>query len=289
MKRILLAVAALAACTSAASGNEGLRARVSPAPATLAASAWTPTIALTAKGKPAAARLALTIRNGTVSRSFAPRAVRKGSYRVRVVFPSEGRWAWTLAAGRRTLARGAITVTALVPFELPYDLALEPGGAILFPDRGRVLALDAATRRVRVRATTPSEELVALVRHSDGTLYGADLPGNRILRVDPAGRVTRVADVRAPGDLVLHPDGSTLWVGSLEDGIYRVDLATGRVELSAEATSPHGIDRDAAGNLYFQDGRVVRRLAPDGTRSLVAAVDAIQAPGRRRRRLRRRR
>ena len=91
MKRILLAVLALAACTSTASGNDGLRARVSPAPTTLRANAWTPSIALTAKGRAASARLALTIRRGGVSRTFAPRAVRKGSYRVRVAFPADGR------------------------------------------------------------------------------------------------------------------------------------------------------------------------------------------------------
>jgi sugar lactone lactonase YvrE len=276
MKRMLLALAALAACTSAASGADGLRARVSPAPPQLAAAAWTPTIALTSGGRPARARLALTIRRGGVARSFAPRAVRRGRYVVRVVFPSTGRWAWELATGRRTLARGAITVTALVPFRLPYDLALEPDGTILFPDGGRVLALDPRTRRVTVRARTPSEELVALVRHADGTLYGADLGAHRILRVDPGGRVSTAAQVRAPADLVLHPDGSTMWVGSLEDGVHRVDVATGRSQRIDPAEAPHGIDRDAAGNLYFHDGRVVRRLAPNGTRALVADVDAFK-------------
>jgi hypothetical protein len=67
-----------------------------------------------------------------------------------------------------------------------------------------------------------------------------------------------------------------MWVGSLEDGVYRVDLASGRTERIDPAESPHGIDRDAAGNLYFQDGRVVRRLTPGGARTLVADVDAIK-------------
>jgi hypothetical protein len=276
MKTTLLAVAALAASTSAASGSEGLRARVAPAPATLAAASWTPTIFLTENRRPASARIALTIRSGSVSRSFAPRALRKGRYRVRVVFPSVGRWTWTVAARGRTLARGAFTVTTLFPFELPYDLALEPGGAILFPDRGRILRWEPGTRRVRLHASVPSEEIVALVRHVDGTLYAADLSGGRIFRIDRSGRAAELAAVPAPGDLVLHPDGSTLWVGSLQDGVYRVDVATGRVRRIAEADAPHGIDRDAAGSLYFQDGRTVHRLAPDGRRSLVAAVDAFK-------------
>jgi sugar lactone lactonase YvrE len=275
MWRLLLAGATLALLTGA-SGGPSLRAHVSPAPATFAGPAWRPTIALTAGGRPAAATLKLTIRRAGVARTFVPRAARRGSYRVTVRFPSAGRWAWSVAAGRRTLARGAITVTALFRFELPYDLAVEPGGTILFPDRGRVLAWNPTTRRVSVRAVTPSDELVALVRHADGTLYGADLPGHRILRIDAAGHVSTAAQLRAPGDLVLHPDGSTLWAGSLEDGVYRVDLATGRATLVVHARSPHGVDRAPDGTIYYQDGQVVRRLAPDGTRALVADVNAIK-------------
>jgi len=114
------------------------------------------------------------------------------------------------------------------------------------------------------------------VRHADGTLYGADFPGNRILRIDPAGRVSTAAQVRTPADLVLDAQGVTLWVGSLDGGVHRVDLASGRVERAVEAESPHGIDRAPDGTLFFQDGQVVRRVAPDGTRSLAAAVSAIK-------------
>ena len=102
----------------------------------------------------------------------------------------DGRWRWTLAAGRKTLARGSISVSTRVTFTLPYDLALEPDGTVLFLDRSRVLALDAG--RVRVHARTPSTELVALERLADGTLFVTDFPGNRILRVDSSGRVTRM-------------------------------------------------------------------------------------------------
>jgi streptogramin lyase len=276
VRRILLAVVALAACTSTASGADPLRARVSPAPATLATRTWTPTISLSSRGQAASARLTLTIRRSGLARTFAPRALRRGRYRVRVVFPGDGRWTWTVAASRRTLARGTIAVDTRVRFELPYDVALEPDGTILFPDRGRVLALDAATRRVTVRATTPSDELVALVRHADGTLYGADLAGDRILRIDPSGRVSTAAAVRVPGDLVLHPDGATLWVVSLEGGVHRVDVASARVERAADAENSHGIDRAADGTLYFQDGRTVAQLRPDGSRRRLAPVDAIK-------------
>src|SRR5262245_29913604 len=83
----LLPIAALAvACAPAAADSGGLRARVAPAPTTLATAMWLPTIRLRKNGRPAAARLALTIRKDATRRSFTPRAQRRGRYRVRVTF-----------------------------------------------------------------------------------------------------------------------------------------------------------------------------------------------------------
>ena len=228
-------------------------------------------------GKPASARLRLTIRAGSAQRSFSPRATRRGTYRVRVVFPSDGRWTWTLTAGRTRLARGAIAVSTRIAFELPYDLASAPDGTLYFLDRSRVLVLSAG--RVRVHATTSSDELVALERLADGTLFVTDLPGGRVLRVDGSGRVTVVASVEAPADLVADASGSTLWVASIATGVgvVRVDVASGRVEPFADVFQPHGIDRDAAGNFYVHDGRSVSRI--DGQTGAVtpfADVDAFK-------------
>ena len=279
MRALLLAAAAIAAsCTAASAAPEELRARVSPAPAALATRMWSPAIRLTDRGRPASARLSLTVRKGTVRRTFRPRASRRGSYRARVVFPSDGRWSWSLAAAKRTLARGAISVSTRVTFDLPYDLAVTPGGTILFLDRSRVLALDPGGR-VRVHARTPSRELIGMERLADGTLFVTDFPGNRILRIDPSGRVTPVAQVEAPADLVSDDSGTTLWVASIADGVgvLRVDVASGRVEPFADPENPHGIDRDASGDFYVHDGHAVSRL--DGeTRALTpfANVDAFK-------------
>ena len=279
MRTVLLAAAAVAAsCASAAASPDELRARVSPAPATLTTPTWTPAIALTDRGRPATAQLALTIRKGAERRSFRPRATRRGSYRVRVVFPSDGRWRWTLVAQRRTLARGAISVSTRVGFELPYDLALAPGGTVLILDRSRVLALDLATRRVRVHATTPSDELTGMERLADGTLFVTDLPGGRVLRIDPARRVTVVARIPAPVALVADAQGTTLWVASIAEGVgvVRVDTASGRTEPFARVHQPHGIDRDAAGNFYVHDGHAVSRVdGATGAVSPFADVDAF--------------
>ncbi len=268
-----------AACTSASATTGALRARVAPVPTALATASWSPTIKLTRDGRPAVARLVLKIRKGSARRSFAARAQRRGVYRVRVTFPSNGRWSWSLDAGRRSLARGAISVSAPVTFDLPYDLAVLADGNVLFLDRGRILRLDRRTRRVSVYASTPSGELIAMERLDDGTLFVTDFPGNRILRVDRAGRSSVVAQVAAPADLVVDAAGQTIWVASIAPGVgvVRVDVATGRVQPFASVEAPHGIDRDAAGNFYVHDGHAISRI--DGNTGVVsrfADVDGIK-------------
>jgi hypothetical protein len=235
---------------------------------------------VTESGRPAAARLTLTIRKRAERHSFRPRATRRGSYRARVVFPSDGRWSWTLAASRRTLARGAVTVTAGLTFELPYDLAAASDGTLFLLDRSRVLALDPGTGRLRVHATlSGATELVALERLADNTLFVTDLPGNRVLRIDPSGQVDAVAKVAAPADLVADRAGSTLWVASIADGVgvVRVDVATGRVQPFATPFQPHGIDRDASGDFIVHDGHAVSRIdCKTGVVSPFADVDAFK-------------
>jgi hypothetical protein len=274
---IVVAAALATACASATAAPEKLRASVSPSPGALTTRAWSPTIVLREDGEPAAFRLELTIRNGATRRSFRPRATRRGSYRARVVFPSDGRWRWALTGGGATLARGAILVTTRVTFELPYDLATAPDGTIFFLDRARVLTLTGG--RIRIHAATTSSELVAMERLADGTLFVTDFPGGRVLRIDPAGRVSVVARVEAPADLVADATGSTLWVASIAEGVgvVRVDVASGRVDPFAAVENPHGIDRDASGDLYAQNGRAVSRIDGDtGAVSPFVQVDAIK-------------
>jgi DNA-binding beta-propeller fold protein YncE len=278
--RWLLPLAALAtACTSASATTNPLRVRVAPAPTALETGSWSPTITLTRDGRRATARLALTIRKGGVRRSFAPRAQRRGVYRVRVTFPSNGRWSWRLNAGRRSLARGAISVSTTLRFDLPYDLAVLSDGTILFLDRGRILRLDPRTRRVSLYAQTPSQELIAMERLDDGTLFVTDFPANRILRVDRAGRSTVVAQVAAPADLVVGPAGQTIWVASIAPGVgvVQVNVPTGRVHPFASVEAPHGIDRDTAGNFYVHDGHAMSRIDGNtGAVSHFADVDGIK-------------
>jgi streptogramin lyase len=280
MARRVVVVALLAvAIVAAPAGASDLRARVAPAPATLTTQVWSPSITLTRGGKPATARLVLSIRKAGERRSFRPTATRRGVYRARVRFPSEGRWTWSVTAGREILARGSTTVTLRVGFDLPYDLAVEPDGTVLFLDRGRVLALDPGSGRVRIHRRTSSSELVAMERVADGTLFVTDFPRDQILRIDSDGRERVVARVPAPADLVVDDQGMTAWVASIADavGVVRVDLASGRVEPFSRAVNPHGIDRQQSGDFVVQDGRGVSRIdARTGALTRIADVEAIK-------------
>jgi hypothetical protein len=165
-------------------------------------------------------------------------------------------------------------------FELPYDLAVARDGTIFFPDRSRILALQPSTRRVRVYRRVPgTSELAGLARLDDGTLFAADLPSGRILRI-PRGRpVSTVATVPMPVDLVSDPSGTTLWVASIAEGtgLVRLDVATGSVEPFAPVRLPHGVARTAGGDFVVHDGHVVSRV--DGTTGAVtelARVDAVK-------------
>jgi streptogramin lyase len=173
----------------------------------------------------------------------------------------------------------AVIGSARESFVLPYDLALEPDGTILFLDRSRILARHPRSGRVRVWARTPSSELIAMERLASGALFVTDFPGHRILRVTRAGRVSTVARVQAPADLVADSRGTTLWVASIAEGVgvVRVDVASGRVEPFATPVRPHGIDRAPNGDFVVHDGRAVSRIDGDtGAVTRFADVDAFK-------------
>jgi sugar lactone lactonase YvrE len=181
-------------------------------------------------------------------------------------------------------AVGSVAVAPACPassarFRLPYDLAVARTGTIYFPDRSRVLSLD-ARGRVRVHARVAgARELVGLARLDDGTLFVTDLPSGRVLRVRPGGGATSVASIAQPVDLIADATGTTLLVASIADGVgvVRVDVRSGSVATFAAVERPHGLARLPGGDLVVHDGHVVSRVdGATGAVSRLADVDAVK-------------
>lgn len=97
------------------------------------------------------------------------------------------------------------------------------------------------------------------VTTSSGDRYVADSGGSRIVRIDPSGIQTTVSGASAgwndPRDIVLDPDGSTLWAVNTSASTV-VHFATDGTILAtfgpAEFTTPYGLDIDATG-VYVAD------------------------------------
>jgi outer membrane protein assembly factor BamB len=78
--------------------------------------------------------------------------------------------------------------------------------------------------------------------------------------------------VPAPTELALV--GTTLYVGSIEQGVYAIDLRTARRQLVVSMPEVHGL-AVAGGRLYAATGdRIAQVDLPAGTVSAILAVDA---------------
>jgi hypothetical protein len=159
-------------------------------------------------------------------------------------------------------------------FTVPFGVATI-GQTVYLSDwpTGRVLRVDPRTRRLSVVARGLSEptDMVA----AGGMLYLTEFKGGRVVRIDPRGRKTIVARLALPAGLDVR--GRSLYVASLANYVYRVDLDSGATEVlagdgtavesgdggpaeRAQVESPHGIAVDAAGNLYVPGRRGIRRI-----------------------------
>jgi hypothetical protein len=276
----LLASATLAATTvtGAAAAPPPLRARVSPPPVRLdVAGAWNATVTVARGKRPVAIAPQVTLQLGAQRRSVAAtRTARRGVYRARIRLAFPGRWAYTVRLRGRVAARGTVAVRALV---LPYDLALDAGGRIYVADGelGRIVRYDPATRSVSVVARGFREPTCVVVG-LDGTVYATDIAAGRVVRIDASGAVRTLAEIPAAACVALHPSGSALAVGTLNSEVYRVDpIVGGVVRLPIPAEAPHGLDYDAAGNLFVASAHAILRVdGGSGAITTVAQVDCFK-------------
>ena len=119
-----------------------------------------------------------------------------------------------------------------------------------------------------------------------GNLYVTDIPWGRILRIDPQGAWTLVAEYDGEPNGMKFLDADTLLITDYKNGLMRLDVATGRVSPYLERRNSErfkGVNDlvfDSQGNLYFTDqgqsglhdpsGRLYR-LRPNGQLDLLLA------------------
>lgn len=126
----------------------------------------------------------------------------------------------------------------------------------------------------------------------DGNLYFVDIPFGRVLRADPAGHVTQVAEYDGqPNGLKIHQDGR-IFIADFQNGIMQLDPATGEVKGALKDCDSEGfkgcndLHFGPDGSLYFTDqgqtglhdptGRVYRWQPETG--ALTCLIDTAPSP-----------
>lgn len=293
MTRLAVALAAAAVLAlgglAAAARDERPTARVTPRPATLEVGrAWNATILVRGRsGRPS-----FELRNGARRRVIAAAPDGLNRWRVRVVFPSAGRWAWTVRVRGLALARGSVLATARLRLKLAFGMVMR-GDELLVADSEahRVYRVDLSSGRLTPFAGTglraASGDGGSALRAAigvptgiavgpDGSVYLADILTGRVRRIDPAGRISTVAETDEPADVAVDPAGN-VYVATLANYVFRVaggggplvrvagdgteaDSGDGGPAALARVSGPHGIETDAAGNVLFSTNGRIRRI-----------------------------
>ncbi|MGE8320706.1 MAG: SMP-30/gluconolactonase/LRE family protein [Comamonas sp.] len=92
-----------------------------------------------------------------------------------------------------------------------------------------------------------------------GNLYVTDIPWGRVLRIDPQGRWSLVAEYDGEPNGMKFLDAGTLLITDYKNGLVRLDVASGQVSPYLERRNSErfkGVNDlvfDSQGNLYFTD------------------------------------
>lgn len=147
---------------------------------------------------------------------------------------------------------------------LRYDLKTKR--MAVFAGTGKTGTSGDGGRAVRARLTEPTE----IVIDSRRNVYFTDVNQGRVRRVGRNGVITTIARIPAAAGLSLDPTGRYIAVASIIGWVYRVELATGKLERiagdgtsassgdggpasAAQLNGPHSVAYDAAGNLFIAE------------------------------------
>lgn len=125
-----------------------------------------------------------------------------------------------------------------------------------------------------VRANKPGQKVKSFLEgpsfDRDGNLYVTDIPYGRILRINPQGHWTLIAEYDGwPNGLKIHRDGR-VFIADYKHGILTLDPHTGTVTPFLTHSRSEGFKGvndlffDAAGKLYFTDQGQTGQQDPTG-------------------------
>jgi DNA-binding beta-propeller fold protein YncE len=251
----VVAAAVAAACAAAA---PGVRLTLVHGPGRPEAGQAAPVVVRASR----ATKVRVWISRGSASRSFAARALSRGRYGARVVFPNAGRWVYGAQAGGTRVRLGAVRVQrGAVPlaFAWPTSVAVESTRSLLLVENGngRVLRIDPVTGKTALVTSVGRAYAVALA--PSGAVYVS--AGGSLLRIDGSKGPTQV--VAAGGDvgpIAVAPNGDVYYTTQTQ--AFKVPGGTGKpVQVAANLSGPHGLAVTSDGGLLVSDtgnGRVKR-------------------------------
>jgi sugar lactone lactonase YvrE len=227
-------------------------------PAAVVGHAWTAKLAV----RPASFRGVVRVTATGPGRLDARATGGRGSYRVRLVFPADGRWTLTARAGGTTSRLGAVQVRpAATPltFTWPTSVEAEPDGKLLVVENGaaRVLRVDPENGSVTT-LTSAIPKPYAVARAPDGHIWVSG--GDVLWRLDPSGPVAVFDAKEDAGPLTVGADGDLFL--ATKTRVYRLPGGAGTpVVVASQLFGPHGLAVAADGALLVSDtanGRVLR-------------------------------
>jgi sugar lactone lactonase YvrE len=261
-------------------------------PAAVLGRPWTVRLAV----RPSSFRGRVTV-TASGSKLLRARAARRGgAYRVRLVFPSAGRWRLTAHAGGSTSRLGTVQVApAPLVFTQPTSIDLEPAGTLLLVENnpGRLLRIDPGPGRTS--AVIPAlTRPYAVVRSPSGDLFLS--AESRLLRIGANGARATVATagtdigpvaVAASGD-VYYATATQIFrlAGGSAPPVLVAGTGTeggggdGGPALEAQFSDPHGLAVASDGALLVADtgNDRIRRIDP-ATGVITALAPVLQPDG----------
>jgi len=113
---------------------------------------------------------------------------------------------------------------------------------------------------------------LGLTFDSTGNLCVPDFGNNgTIWKITPTHQVsTYVSNLGFLANVIIGPDGKTLYAASIFNGnVWRIPSA-GQANLIAHLSTPDGLAFDTMGNLYVGQDTQITKIAPDGSSSVFA-------------------